>query len=344
MILEPADLGQVVLSDGLEEHVVQVALGLFGDDELLGADHAVDGVDGFLAGADGVLQQGVADGDVVDRRVHLEDLDGLDLAVLQAEEHLAGDLLVGFHHDLAGGRVDDVFRNDAADHVLDLHVAEGEGLDVVEEREDVRVRLDADGADQGGGGDLALLVHADEERVIQVELELDPGPPVGDHAGEVKFLSVGGDLLLFVFFENHARGAVELTDHDAFDAVDDEGGVGGHERQVADVDFLLGQHLGLAARLLLHEPEPRLQMRGVVGILGEGLFHRITRFREGVMHELHLERLVGARDGEHVLKCRLQSLNGAFSDGDVGLQELLVGAGLHLQQRRQLDDRVDTGE
>lgn len=72
--------------------------------------------------------------------------------------------------------------------------------------------------------------------------------------------------LAAVMIEKHARRAVHLADNDPLGAIDDEGAIVGHERNVAHVDFLfLHVANGLGAGLLIHfkdgEAQRNLQRR-----------------------------------------------------------------------------------
>ena len=54
---------------------------------------------------------------------------------------------------------------------------------------------------------------------------------------------------------------MQLADHDALGAVDDEGGVIGHERDVADVDVLFGDLLHFAALFAVKNAERGFERR-----------------------------------------------------------------------------------
>ena len=113
---------------------------------------------------------------------------------------------------------------------------------VAEQVQDLRVGLQAQGADQAGDGQLAVLVDADPEDLAGVGLILQPGAPVGDHGGgEEGQVGLEVDLLAVV----HAGGADDLADHHALGAVDDEGAGVGHQGEVAHEDLLLLDLLGL---------------------------------------------------------------------------------------------------
>jgi len=78
-----------------------------------------------------------------------------------------------------------------------------------------------------------------------VELEVDPRAAVRDDARVVEQLAARVALALVVV-EERPRRAVELRDDHALGAVDDEGPVLRHERDLAEVDLLL---LDVADRL-----------------------------------------------------------------------------------------------
>ena len=88
---------------------------------------------------------------------------------------------------------------------------------------------------------LALAVDADVDAPLLVDLELEPGAPRRHQVGDE-------DLLLAVLRLHHvgARRAHELGHDHALGAVDDEGAVVGHPREVAHEDRLLADLAGLA--------------------------------------------------------------------------------------------------
>src|SRR3546814_3114397 len=79
---------------------------------------------------------------------------------------------------------------------------------------------------------LAAAVDAHVDEVLGIELEVEPGAAVGNHAGGEEVLARGMRLAA-VMVEEHAGAAVHLRDDDALGAVDHEGAVTGHERHVA---------------------------------------------------------------------------------------------------------------
>ena len=132
--------------------------------------------------------------------------------------------------------------------------------------QDLRV-VPAQRLQQHGHALLALAVDADADAVPLVDLELQPGPAARDHLAGVDVLVAG---LVDLPVEVDARRADQLADHDALGAVDDEGALGRHEREVA------------------HEHRLALDLaRGVVNEL------RRHEHRRGVRHVLVLALLRG---------------------------------------------------
>ena len=132
-------------------------------------------------------------------------------------------------------------------------------------------RAEAEGPEEDGGQELLLAVEADPEEVLGVVLELDPGAAVRDDLGDEEALGLG-------LAEEHARRALELADDDPLDAVEDERALLGHERDVAEIDFLLLdvlEPLGLGRGVLLPGHELDLELEGDgVGVALLDALHR----------------------------------------------------------------------
>ena len=144
----------------------------------------------------------------------------------------------------------------------ELAVLDRDLVDGVEGAEDFFVGLEAEGAQEDGAEELALAVDADVEGVLLVVLELDPRAAVGNDLAEEVGAVVGR-------LKEDAGRAVELGDDDALGAVDDEGAVLGHQRNVAEEDFLLlhvAQALGAGLGVLVVDGEADGDLeRGGVG-------------------------------------------------------------------------------
>ena len=126
---------------------------------------------------------------------------------------------------------------------------EEDGLGVVVVVEQLLGRV-AERAQQHRRVQLAAAIDADVEQVLGVELEVEPRAAVRDDARAVEQLARRVGLALVVI-EEDARAAVQLADDDALGAVDDEGAVVGHQRDLAEVDLLL---LDVADRLRPRSP------------------------------------------------------------------------------------------
>jgi hypothetical protein len=146
----------------------------------------------------------------------------------------------------------------------------------VELAKDLLVRGQTEGAQEDGAEELALAVDADVEDVLLVVLELHPGAAVRDDLGQE---GVGRFL-----GEEDARRAVELRDDDALGAVDDERAVLGHQRDVAEEDFLfLGvAHVldaGVGVLVVDEEAEGDFQRNAVGHPALLALFHRVLHLQ-----------------------------------------------------------------
>src|SRR5262245_28681114 len=195
---------------------------------------------------------------------------------------------------------------------------------------------------------LAAPIDPHVQDVVRVEVELDPRAPVGNDARREERLP-GGQRLALVVVEEHAGRALELADHHALGPVDDEGALVGHERQLAQIDFLaalLANRPGLGFLVVIEDDEAQRDLQrdreGHAAVVT--LFDRVLRLTEVVRVELEQRVVVVVGDRKHRLEDRLQAELLAALRRDVLLQEGLVGALLYLDQVRDLDDRRDLAE
>ena len=189
-------------------------------------------------------------------------------------------------------------------------------------------RLAAQGPEQAGDGNLPVFVDADPEELVGVGLILQPGAPLGDHLGGEDG-QVGLDVHLVPVV--HAGGADNLGDDDPFRAVDDEGARVGHEGEVPHEDLLLLDFLGL----LVPQADLDLEGRGIVGVPGLALLHVVLGFFVHlVVDEGQLQVALVVADRAHVGK----------NLPEPGIQELLIGGLLNLQEVRHGNDFLIPGE
>ena len=186
-----------------------------------------------------------------------------------------------------------------------------EGHDVVEGGQDLFL-VHAQGIEEGGGRQLAAAVDADEDDVLGVELEVEPRAAVGDDAGGEQQLARGVGLALVVV-EEDARRTVHLGDDDALGAVDDEGALVGHERDVAHVDVLLldvldGAGAGFLVGFEHDQAQLDLQRRGIGHVALDAFLDVVLRLLELVGDVLEHGALVEVLDREDRLEDRLDAL------------------------------------
>ncbi len=155
--------------------------------------------------------------------------------------------------------------------------------------------------------------------------------------------------LALVVVEEHAGRTVHLRDDDTLGAVDDEGAVHGHERDIAHVDVLLLDVLDrLGAGLLVdieHDQAQRhLQRRGKGHAALAALVDVVFRRLEFIADEFQHRGPGKIRDREHRAEHRLQTLVRPASGRLVDHQELVIGRLLNLDEVRHLRHFPDVSE
>ncbi len=335
--VQHVDGAEALVGQGLDRGDVQLVAGFGVDFAVL----EVDGVAGQVAAGQGFRSQ----------------QQGLQTVVSQLLGLAGGDLGAGRSHFFAAVGVDQgEFR---------LHAAPALGLvrggpafgagggallerdDVVERRQDL-FAVHAQGIEEGRGGQLAATVDADIDHVLGVELEVQPRAAIRDHAGGEQQLARGVGLALVVV-EEHAGRTVHLRDDDPLGAVDDEGALVGHERDIAHVDVLLldvldGPGAGFFFGFEHDQAQLDLQRRREGHVALDAFLNVVLGLFEFVRDVFEHRALVEILDREDGLEDRLDALVLAHARTDFALEELLVGGALNLDQVRHLHSFGDAAE
>ena len=162
---------------------------------------------------------------------------------------------------------------------------------------------------------------------LAVLLELEPGAAVGD---DCRFEHLAAGLVLFGLVVR-ARGTDELRDDDALRAVDDEGTVLRHEREVAHEHVLVDDlFLHLVDEADFHAQRQRVGRVAVAAFL----FVVLGLAAELVLEEVQLEVVGIVGDGRKIVK----HLSDALFD------ERAVRFLLYLYEVGDVDDFVDPAE
>ena len=204
----------------------------------------------------------------------------------------------------------------------------GQGRVVGELLADLRL-VHAQGQQEDGDVLLALAVDAHRDAVGLVDLELEPGTARGDELDVVDVLVRG---LLGGALEVHARRAHELGHDDALGAVDDEGALIGHEREVAHEDRL---RLDLTGGEVL-EVRHHVEGGGVGEVLLLALLGRVLRLLEAVVVEGQGHGLAEVLDRGDLVEDLLQT--GGLGQG---ARVCLVGGGHPLAPPLVTDEPVE---
>lgn len=155
--------------------------------------------------------------------------------------------------------------------------------------------------------------------------------------------------LALVVVEEHAGRPVHLRDDDALGAVDDEGAVHRHERDVAHVDVLLLDVLhrlraGFLVDIEHDEAQRHLEGRSEGHAALAALVDVVFGLLELVADEFQHRGARKVGDRKHRAEHRLQTLVETAARGLVDHQELVIGRLLNLDEVRHLGDFLDVSE
>ena len=322
-----------IVTLGVEEEPLEHAAGILDGGRIAGTELAVDVLEGLFLVVGGVALEGL------DYRVVLLGIDHLDAGVAGAGE-VADD---GRSEGLVGTGDNGIALADirkeyfGAQSLLIGLVAEPECLDLVKERGYLLVGRESEGAEEGGGKELATALAAveiDVEEIVRVELHLGPGTAVGNDAESMEELAVEMHIAL----EADAGGAVKLADNDALGTVDYEGARIGHERNLAHVDLLLfGGLLILVTESDVKGGAVGLTVDRALGGAHLGLLERVAHEVEGGLLLKTVDREKLAEDG---LKADVLALGGL----DARLEKFLVRLDLQFDEVGRLDRLVQFSE
>ena len=252
------------------------------------------------------------------------------------------DALAGFHQHLATDRQVEAqrFAAQTLGHQLQRGatlLAEVEHVVLEEDAQHLLVVV-AERAQQHGHRQFAATVDTGEQRILRVELEVQPGAAVRNHARREQQLARAVRLAAVVV-EEHARRTMQLRDDHALGAVDDEGAGVGHERNLAHVDLLLldvlDDLLRRRAVLVIDDQAHGGAQRRTVGHAAVAAFALVERrLAEAIVDVFQrgIARIAG--DREHRFQRGMQTLFAALFGRDMLLQKLPVGIGLDGQQVR----------
>ena len=321
-----ADRLDAGLAEGLQLVVGDLVIGLGQQFAGVGVDH--------------VVRQDAAD------QVLVRHGQGSNARLFQLTDVTGGDALAGLDDDLVAiGQVKvQGFATQTFRHQLQLHTfarIDVEGIDVEELGQHLFVAV-AQGAQQDGHRQLAATVDTGIQRILRVELEVQPGAAVRNDAGAVQQLARAVGLATVVV-EEHARAAVQLGHDDALGAVHDERTVAGHQRDFAQVDFLFLDVLHCLGRglLVINDKAHGHAQRGTVAHAALAALALV----EGRLTELVADVFQGsvaavAGNREHRLQGSMQAHVATLGRLQVFLQELTVGIDLDGQQERHFQDRA----
>ena len=188
-------------------------------------------------------------------------------------------------------------------------------LVIAEQTDDFFIGFHAHGAQQHGNRQLARAVDARENNAVGIGFIFDPCAAVRDHLRRIQIRA----RLIDGFGIIYARRANQLGYDNALRAVDDEGAVLGHQREIAHEHFGFLDFMGIA----VGQANRNLQRRGIGRVALLALFYRVFRLVvQRIVREFQNQAFAVIGDRRNVR----QHFAKAF------LQKVLVGIFLHLNQ------------
>ena len=335
----PADITKVI-AFRVEEQSVDQVLCRVKIRRLAGTKLRVDGLQSIFLGACNVAKNRIRN----DRAVcgfRLQHADLLDLRLLDLLNVIFRQLCVFVDEDFACLLVEHITAHGATDKLFQVGFICFDFLHQLEQIENLIIRRIAQCAQERRHREFLLAIDVGIHHVVDVRGEFNPRPAEGDDAGRIHQRPVW----MNGFAEEHAGRAMELTNDNAFRAVDDERSPHRHRGEVAQVHFLFnGIGEFLASFPLRGEAQLRFQRNGK----GESPFltfnHRVLRFLHIVLRELQQEVFAGVGDWKIHFEDLLQTKLLPPMRRDIRLQKPVEGICLDVQQVWGFNYRWDTAE
>ncbi len=273
--------------------------------------------------------------------------DPLHLGVLQLLDGGPQEFLPLAKQNVSGARVLDVLRDVLLFEHLGVEFL-GELLSLLDEdllrfveMLEKLVGVVPEGLEQNRGRQLSAAIDTDVEDVFRVELEVEPGAPVGDDACREENLARVG--LPLVVVEEDAGRAVHLADDHPLGTIDDEGTVLRHERDLSEVDLLflhVPDALDARVRVLvpLDELDDDLDRDGEGHASLRALVHVVLRLSERILHVLERTGLVEVLDREDASEDLLHADRLSLLGGRLALKEVLVRTLLDIDEVGEIED------
>ena len=177
-----------------------------------------------------------------------------------------GDSLAGMAQHVTGFGMNHVMRNLHADQAfrnipLQPPLGHADGIGLIESTDQLLVILQTECPQEDGPQELPFSVNPNVKEVFLIVFEFHPGTPIGNDLSQEVGLGAGR-------LEKHAGRSMQLADNDTLGAIDHEGSILGHQRNLTEVDFLLlDVPDGFASRIGIlvvnRQPDSHLQRRGI---------------------------------------------------------------------------------
>ena len=272
---------------------------------------AIDVEHSLLLGVTGILIQRIEDNGIVGlTSLFAVDKDGLHTSIqnfvhdilvderLTLKENLV--TLDGNHFASIG--IHEVFHADLNDtggkltayQLLGHSLVDTHLFSQIEDLKDVLIRLKADSAKQRGDGEFLLAVDVGIHDIVDVRSKLNPRAFERDNTSGIKRRAIGMDTLS----EEDARRTMQLRNHNALGAVDNECSLLGHVGNGAKIHILNDGIEILMVGVGAIELQLRLEGDVIGKALLQTLFDRVTGRVDIIVKKLKNEVVAGIGDWE----------------------------------------------
>ena len=235
---------------------------------------------------------------------HLGTLHGDDLAGVLVDKVLGP----GLHH--TGSEL-------LAEHSFQIVAIDLDLFSKLEDVKDVLIGLIADGTQEGSDGQFLLTVDISVHDVVDIGRKFHPRALEGNNTGGVELGAVRVELGA----EEDTGGTVQLRDHDALSAIDDEGALRSHVGNHAQVHMLLEGLEIFVLRVFATQFHLGFQRHAVSQAALDALLDGIAGRIDVIIQEFEFEIVSRIGDGEILLE-----------DFEQTFVQTVVGVGLDLEE------------
>ena len=312
-----------VIAAVIKEKPLDKGFGAFQVHRIAGAHTTINFGKSFFAVAGRILTQ--AGDDIVIPIHHMSQIHTLDTMILKFLQVIFRQLSQFIDHQRIIFGNDIIHREETGQILLLDQGSNGVLLHFKQLGKNVTVGFITDRTQEGGNVELpatATAVKIDVDVIVDIKLNIHPAAAIRNHTIAVKHTAGGVTGL----FKADPGRTVQLSNDDAFRAIDHEGPLFGHQRHIAHVDLFPG-FVAIVVQQKFH-----MQRNIVNAAVLNAVNHIIFRFADLVTEVLDGNLAVLTDDGEHFVEDFMQPLVQPFGGRNILLEEIPVRIELQADQ------------